>query len=461
MLLLGEVWEYGKGFGLKVSGSRILEVAPGEDLLARYPGEKRIRVERITPGIADAHAHPLYYGAEARKLKLTGLRDPRQVAARVAEDDREGWVQGGGFLFTERPSRTLLDRAGRGRPVYLKSRDLHAAWVNEAALRAAGLSWEDPRVDWEAGWVVEGALALLDAAAPKPGPEDLWAGLSAFARMGYTAVHALAYEPPEALAWAEARADALPVRLWWALPRGAWQGVRPGWRGDRLYVGGVKFFADGALGSATAWMHAPYVGGGTGLFVDPIEVIEEEGKKALKAGFSLAVHAIGTRAVAEVLSLFKRLPRLPQRPLRIEHVQHLRDEDLGLLEQKNVVASMQPVHLAEDAELVRRRLPGREKEAFRFKSIGERLPLAFGSDAPVAEPDLEGSLLEASRHRLNPAESISQEAALWAHTRGAALAAGWPDYGRIAPGAVADLGIFEGDRLVARVFDGELFDVEA
>ncbi len=461
MLILGEVLGYGKDFGVYLEGNRIRAVAPAADLLARHPAARRLRVERVTPGIADAHAHPLFYGAEKRRLSLAGLTDLREVAARVAAHPDPGWVLGGGFLFDARPARALLDAAGRGRPVYLRSRDLHAARANEAALEAAGFSPDDPLVDWEAGWVVETALARLEAAAPAPGPEDLWRGLWAFARRGYTAVHALAYEPPEALSWAEARAGELPVRLWWALPRGAWRGVRPGWRGERLFVGGVKFFADGALGPATAWMHAPYCGGGTGTPVDAPEAIEAEGREALAAGFTLAVHAIGTRAVAGVLALFKRLPRLPGRPLRIEHLQDLRDEDLALLAQEGVVASMQPVHLAEDAELVRRRLPGREHEAFRFATVARRLPLAFGSDAPVAEPDLAASLREATRHRLSPGESLGFEAALFAHTRGAALAAGWEDYGRIVPGAWADLGLFEGGRLVARVFDGVVEDVEA
>jgi len=458
---LGEVTGWGKGFGLRVEGGRIRAVAPEPDLRARFPGDRIFRFERITPGIADAHAHPLYYGAELGKLNLRGLRDPRAVVARVAEDSREGWVLGGGFLFTQRPSRTLLDAAGKGRPVLIKSRDLHAAWANEAALAAAGLEPTDPMVDWEAGWVREKALLRLEKAAPRPGPEELARGLRAFARKGYTAVHALAYEPPEALAWAEALADRLPVRLWWALPRGAWQGVPPGWRGGRLYVGGVKFFADGALGAATAWMHAPYPDGGFGCVADPPELIEEEGLKALRAGYTLAVHAIGTRAVAEVLAVFRRLPRLPGRPLRIEHLQHLREADRGLLAQKGVVASMQPVHLAEDAELVRKRLPGREEEAFRLATVAADLPLAFGSDAPVAEPDLAASLREATHHRLNLKESLGLEAALWAHTRGAALAAGWPGYGLVRPGALADLGLWEGGRLVARVFDGEIEDAEA
>jgi len=98
VLILGEVLGYGKDFGVYVEGNRIRAVAPAEDLRARYPGARRVRVGRVTPGIADAHAHPLYFGAEEGRLRLGGLSDPRAVAERVARHPGEGWVLGGGFL---------------------------------------------------------------------------------------------------------------------------------------------------------------------------------------------------------------------------------------------------------------------------------------------------------------------------------------------------------------------------
>ncbi len=451
MAICGRAPGFSEAVAVRLGGGRILEVLPA----ARFRGRCR-RFEAVTPGLADAHAHPLYWGRARRVLDLSGLTDPRRVAERVAAHPEGGWVLGQGFLFDAPPPPGLLAAAARGRPVFLKSRDLHAAWASPEALRRAGLAAGNPWLDAERGWVWERGLAALEAAAPPPGPDDLIAGLRDFAARGYTAVHALAYEPREALAWAEAVADELPVRLWWALPRGGWRGVAPGWRGPRLFVGGVKFFADGALGSRTAWMKAPYPDGGRGMALDPLEAILTEGRAAARAGFQVAVHAIGTRAVAGVLGVLARLPRLPGRPHRVEHLQHLEDTDLPLLSGSGLVASMQPVHLAGDAPLVRRLLPGREREAFRFASIAARVPLAFGSDAPVAAPDPAASLAEATRHRLTPAEAVPPSLALWAHTRGAAVAAGWPGYGLLAAGAPADLTLWEGGRPVARVFDGRL-----
>jgi predicted amidohydrolase YtcJ len=233
--------------------------------------------------------------------------------------------------------------------------------------------------------------------------------------------------------------------------------VTPGWRGEELEVAAVKLFADGALGSYTAWMYEPYPDGSHGFPLDDREVMVEEGKAALAAGYTLAIHAIGTRAVAEVLDAAYELAPLARRRLRIEHVQHVRTPEVQAIGELPLGLSLQPIHLRSDADLVRRRLPGQEREAFRLRDLwGTGVPLAFGSDAPVAPPDLAGGLLAATDHPLSPLQSVDEEQALHAFTRGAALVAGWNDYGVLAPGARADLGLWEDGRLVGRVFRGEL-----
>lgn len=449
--------------GLWIDGGRIREVAPLTELRARFPAARVHRVEWITPGLADAHVHPLQFGARMRELDLSGLQAPSPVleCVRAFLTDRPGarWVVGGGFLFREKPVRRWLDDLGGDRFIVLRSRDLHAAWVNENALRAAGFSPSSPWVDWEAGWVVERGLEALRKVMPKPSKEDLLVGFLEFARRGYTAVHTMAAEPFETLSWALGLE--LPVRVWWAVPRGAWREVEPGWKNSRLFLGGVKFFADGALGSRTAWMTAAYPDGSYGMAVDSVEEILEEGRSALQAGYTLAVHAIGSRAVAGVVRAFRALRSHARRPLRLEHAQHLDDETLAGMRGLPLAVSMQPVHLAGDADLIASFFPDRRHEAYRFKSLSRVAPLAFGSDAPVAPPDWGQTLAEATHHRLSPTESLTFEDALFAMTRGPALAAGWRKYGLIAPGALADLGLWEGGRLVARVFDGVLEDVGA
>jgi len=217
----------------------------------------------------------------------------------------------------------------------------------------------------------------------------------------------------------------------------------------------VKFFLDGALGSRTAWMHEPYADGSFGLEVAPLPGVEAELRAATGAGWGAAIHAIGTRAVAEAIALVGRITPPAGRMLRLEHVQHVRDAELAALGGRDVVLSLQPVHLLTDADLVRRHLPGREHEAFRLRDLlGTGLPVAFGSDAPVADPDPAAALRAATSHPLDPAQSLTPKETLGAFTRGAARAAGWHDCGVLAPGARADLTLWEGGRVVGRVWRG-------
>jgi len=254
-----------------------------------------------------------------------------------------------------------------------------------------------------------------------------------------------------------AESGRLPVRLWWALDRDHWREARPGWRGDSLEIAAVKFFADGALGSRTAWMIEPYPDGSHGLALDALELILSEGRAALEAGLGLVVHAIGTRAVQGVLEVFHQLQPVSRRIFRLEHAQHVRDAELARLPGLKLALSLQPMHLLGDAELVRFHLKGQEREAFRLRDLWNTgLPMAFGSDAPVMKPLYELNLQAATQHPLNPAQSLTPAEVLWAHTRGAALAAGWPQHGQIRPEAPADLTLWENGRPVGRVFRGGL-----
>jgi hypothetical protein len=477
MLLIGETLTMTEPKWAKavyLVGNKIADVGSAEDLQARYPGVKRQWVERITPGLHDAHTHPAQWGQSLRALKLFGLTTPKAVADAVAQQSRalspESWILGTGYVFDHYPTSELLDAVAPHNPVLLSSRDHHSSWANGAALKAAGITSATPDPpsgvivrDAEGeptGYLLEAATNLVEAHAPQLSIHDLKAGLTDLARRGYTATHHMGWAPLE---WAEllARDNTLPVRLWWALDRGKWQGIKPGWRGDSLNVMAVKFFADGALGSRTAWMVEPYPDGSHGMQLDTIEEIRAEGQAALKAGFGLVIHAIGTRANAEIIGLFAELVpqagRVAEYPFRLEHVQHLRDSDLSRLKGLPVALSVQPIHAVDDAALVAQHLPGHAHEALRLRDLWNTgLPLAFGSDAPVALPDVVVGIGGAVRHPINLAQSISEEQALWAFTRGAAIAAGWPQHGLVKPGSPADLTLWEGGKPIGRVFGGVL-----
>ena len=127
----------------------------GERLARVEEGRRGRRFEAITPGLQDAHAHPLYWGMALRGLDLSGLKDPEEVALKAAERakalPRGAWLEGQGFLFPKPPPPGLLDRAAPENPVFFRSRDYHSAWINRLAAERAGLTAETEPPDRRAG----------------------------------------------------------------------------------------------------------------------------------------------------------------------------------------------------------------------------------------------------------------------------------------------------------------------
>ncbi|MFQ5436552.1 MAG: amidohydrolase, partial [Anaerolineae bacterium] len=175
------------------------------------------------------------------------------------------------------------------------------------------------------------------------------------------------------------------------LPEATALGLQSGFGSDRLWVGHVKAFADGTMGSHTAWMLASFTDepGNTGLAVTPPTSLWDLAVRAAAAGYALSVHAIGDRAVREVLDVYAELaarsPRPAAMPPRIEHVQLIHPDDLGRLAELGVVASMQPVHLLTDWPTADKVWGDRARYTYAFRTLLDKgTPLALGSDAPVA-----------------------------------------------------------------------------
>ncbi|MBZ9752664.1 amidohydrolase [Deinococcus sp. HMF7604] len=456
-----------------VGGGRVLAVGTREEVRALAP-QAQVRDHRdllLTPGLAEAHIHLVSYGFSLEQLTLHGARSVAEVQARLAQRTLTTppgtWIRGGGFLLSELglseyPSAALLDEVSPHHPVLLYSRDLHLSWANSAALRAAGIHGGTPdpeggRIVQPLGCLLEHASGLVEAAIPAPTEAQYLAaaraGAADLAARGYVSAHTMAFEPPEAPRALQALADAddLPLRVWACLPHGRLGLARElGLRrtpGGLFQWGGVKFFADGALGSRTAWLHAPgYAdGSGTGIPLDPPDLIREVGRETLELGLTPVTHAIGDRANTEVLDAYDHLrPLAEQRGvrLRVEHAQHLRPADVPRF--RGLTASVQPIHLQADGPMIRDLLPQLQGLSYAFKSIqAAGAVLAFGSDAPVAPPDYRANFAAAisrvddAGERLAPAEALTEMDVLRAHTRGPALAAGWADEGVIRPGARA------------------------
>jgi predicted amidohydrolase YtcJ len=244
-------------------------------------------------------------------------------------------------------------------------------------------------------------------------------------------------------------------------------GIHSGFGDEWLRFGSLKIFADGALGPRTALMVEPYEGepDNTGITVTDKEEMYELVSRASAAGMSSAVHAIGDKAVHDVLDVYQTVrqeeaargvPRR-QRRHRIEHVQLIHPDDAHRLGELDIIASMQPIHATSDWEMAERYWGPRARWSYNWRAqIEAGARLAFGSDAPV-EPfaPLKGIFAAVTRRRPDgapgpegwyPEGRLDMQTALLGFTQGPAYAAGMEnDLGQIAPGFLADLIVLDRD----------------
>ncbi len=476
--------------GVLVSSGRVRAVGTRDDLLSLSPKAEVLdhRGAFLTPGLCDAHIHLVGFGFSLERVDLSDTTSPLEAVQRIEERaahlPHSEWILGGGFFPNrwselEFPTAAMLDARVPHHPVLMTTRDGHGAWVNSLALRLAGLHAGTPDPEGArivrdehgqpTGMLLEfGAMDMVRRVVPEPSLERTVAATQRaadrMAAWGFTSVHTMAAEPEvflRAVQELEAR-DTLPLRVWACIPHAnlehvAASGLRGG-TGNRVRLSGIKFFADGALGSRTAWMFEPYLGTSeTGVIADPPELILERGRQALELGFCPVVHAIGDRANHEVLNVLEQLAPLARSRgvrLRLEHAQHLRPEDMARFGQLGIVASVQAIHLVDDAVPTVRLLGSeRARYTYAFRSLLEAgAPLAMGADAPVATPDpvlgfraavtreAAGGVIFQPEQRLTPLQTLE------AYTVGGAMAAGWEGWsGRVKVGFVAEFTLWDGD----------------
>ncbi|MGH7527756.1 MAG: amidohydrolase, partial [Gemmatimonadales bacterium] len=443
----------------------------------------------VTPGFVDGHTHFAMWALGRRRVQLAGARTREEAVARVARARPEqGWVIGQGWDangWSTPPDRQSLD-AAQTAPVYLDSLDVHAAWVNSAALTAAGITRETPdpfggRIvrdgNGEAtGLLLERAVELLARHLPLPPPDRLDEAMrqaqAEAHRLGVTGIHNVEGDVALASFQRLERTGELRLRVLFhppvgSLPTLVQRGVRSGIGSDWLIIGGVKLFLDGSLGSRTAWMLEPYEGSrDRGLPTTAESEAADAMRMAATNGIAATVHAIGDAAVRRALDLLDDLPRAAV-PHRIEHFQCVHPADLDRASRAGIVASMQPAHLLTDIPLVDRHWGGRGGGAYAFRSLLQRgTLLVFGSDVPVASIDpREGVFAALERQGFDgapaagwcPGEKLGFAEALRAYTQAPAAAGGVADRrGTLAPGHDADLVAWSADPAVERD-DGAAF----
>ena len=436
----------------------------------------------VLPGFIDAHGHVIELGEHALQLDLVGTSSLGDLKQRLrdyaaAHPDTK-WILGAGWnqeLWPDKkfPTAADLDAVVSDRPVVLSRVDGHALVANSAAMKAAGVTAQTPAPSGgriENGLFVDNAKELINKAVPAPSPAELD---RAFAKaqdillsFGVTGVGSMstALGDWEAMkrAGESGRLDvrfmvyADELNLLKEVPQPtAWL------YGDRLRMVGIKFYADGALGSRGAWLKEPYsdMPASRGLQFHSDAELRSLYETAASHGFQIATHAIGDAANAQVISGYEQLNSKygTNRRWRIEHAQIVDCADLTRIGAAHIIASMQPTHQTSDRLMAEKRLdPARLKCSYAWQSmLRTGAKLAFGTDFPVESPNpFPGLSAAISRQDIHgqppggwyPAERVTLGEALHAYTRGAAYAGFAEDrIGALEPGKWADFIIVDQD----------------
>lgn len=465
----------------------------------------------LTPGLIDSHMHPVWGSELTVGLDLGGLTELEQVrdaiAGAAAELPPEAWIRGWNLDYKAFEVSGIrgdhFEDAAGGRPLALVFYDLHTGLANPAALCAAGIDGSETFTD-ASEIVLDGDgrptgelreipayMMLLEAVPRQEGenlPERVQQALAASAASGVTSAAVMDGRPAtlKVLDAVEQLPGGLPVRLhlaMWHQPGdgdsavderirllGASGRDQPG--GPRYRVSMIKMFIDGVIDAGTAWLHEPDTEGDSSEpFWHSVERYEEVCRTYHGAGYQLATHSCGDAGVAQAVSVYRTLGgpagtarSLTGAPHRIEHLETLTDRDVVALGETGVIASMQPLHMqwreGDDSDSFAVRLgPERAAHAFRVKDVldaGGRVVL--GSDWPVAQQDARLGMAWARLRRqpgspsapvFEPHQCLDGEQALLGYTRWAAEALGREDLGVIAPGAVADLALWDEDPMTA------------
>jgi predicted amidohydrolase YtcJ len=507
----GKIWtenpEQRDAEAVAIRGKRIAAVGTSDEILKLAgPNTQKIDLagRRVVPGFNDAHVHFFIGGTSLASVRLRNTKSQREFKAAIAAFARSRpkgeWILNGSWDHENwspavLPTHQLIDDVTPDNPVFVNRLDGHMRLANTLAMKLAGV--DRNTLDVPGGVIVrdpegnptgifkDAAGALIDKVIPPPSDDQIDAAVLAAqqyaARNGVTSVQDMglaganaaettvriigAYQRLER--WGELRiriAAHLPLTEW---RRFANAGIHADFGSEKVKLGAVKGFADGSLGSTTAWFFEPYMDAPQTSGIPSAELVNPATmyanlESADQAGLQIAIHAIGDRANRTILDFYERLEKKDgnrDRRLRIEHAQHLSAQDIPRFARLHVIASMQPYHCIDDGRWADHRIGAeRVKTSYAFRSLLDSgAVLAFGSDWWVApmEP-LMGIYAAATRRTLDgkhpngwvAEQKITVAEAIYAYTMGSAYASlEEKSKGSIQAGKLADLAVLSSDIL--------------
>src|SRR5271167_842717 len=362
-----KVWTVDKAHptaqAVAVLGDRIIAVGSDGDVESlRGPATKAIDAggKLLLPGFNDAHVHFVDGGLQLDAVQLNDAasRDEfvRRIGERAKQTPKGEWIQGGDWDETkwnpsELPTRQLIDPVTPDNPAFVGRYDGHSALANSAALRLAGITSQTP--DPPGGAIVrdaqgnptgdlkDAAMDLVSKVIPPLSHERLLRAvrraLEYAASLGVTSVQHMDPDYADIAAYSELlQFGELTTRIYAAplidqVDDQLKIGIRHAFGGPFLRIGALKAFADGSLGSRTAYFFEPFSDepGNHGLLAEgmqPLSLMRDRMLKADAAGLQICTHAIGDWAISIVLDLYADVVKAHgemDRRLRIEHAQHM------------------------------------------------------------------------------------------------------------------------------------------
>ncbi len=448
----------------------------------------------VLPGFNDSHVHFVTGGSQLDNVQLNDVTSAQEFSRRIGQraktTPKGSWILGGDWDETkwtpaELPTKEQIDPVTGDTPVFVSRYDGHMGLANSQALRAAGITAQTP--DPPGGVIVRDAKgnptgALKDAALdlmykhvpPLSHDQRLHAvkrALAHAASLGVTSVQHMSADFADIAVYDELRERGeLTARIYVAPSIVDFEtltkvGVRRAFGDAYLRIGALKGFADGSLGSRTAYFFEPFsdTPENRGLLsseMQPPAAMRDRMMKADSAGIQLCTHAIGDQGISIILDFYSDIAKEhgpADRRFRIEHAQHMAAKDFDRFAQLGVIASMQPYHAIDDGRWAEGRIGhDRASRTYAFRTfLDHKVRLAFGTDWDVAplNPML-GLYAAVTRATLDgknpngwfPEQKLTVAEAVEAYTMGSAYAEFQEkEKGSITPGKLADIVILSDD----------------
>jgi predicted amidohydrolase YtcJ len=486
-----------KAQAVAIIGDRIVAVGSQADVQGWRGASTRVidaAGKLVLPGFNDAHVHFVSGGQQLDAVDLNDATSAEEFVKRVAQQasrtPNKQWITGGDWDETkwspaQLPTKEMIDAVTPDNPVFLNRYDGHMSLANSIALRLAGVTASTP--DPPGGSIVRDAQgnptgALKDAAMgyvfkvipPLSHDQRLHAvqrALSHAASLGVTSVQDMNPEYADIAVYSELLdRGQLTTRIYAAplitqVDDQVKIGIRRAFGSPYLRIGALKAYADGSLGSATAYFFEPFADqpNNHGLLSDemhPISLMHDRMMKADAAGLQLCTHAIGDAGISAILDIYTDLVKVhgkADRRFRIEHAQHMAAKDFARFADLGVIASVQPYHAIDDGRWAEKRIGhDRASRTYAFRTfLNDGVRLAFGTDWNVAPLNPMLTLYAATtRATLDgknpngwfPEQKLTVVEAVQAYTMGSAYAEFQDqEKGSITPGKLADMVIVNDD----------------